>query len=804
MFQLINSKYAKALELGMDADFQYNFQSQSFSDPLPPAIGIPHGDNDISDVPRYGNPVAKRADHGAKVDKVKTSPMGHSVNVPQNQPMVPGSTVHTINRTNNGHSPLGIRPALADAGFSPVDGGFMCEKVIDSTKCDVTGFTKRKKLVAFGDEDDPSRAVELTSYYNNMGQYIGDEKTAMFLHEKGIYPELASDDHKVCSVGFCEKENKWYGWSHRAMYGFGEGDVTKPGDCSYKPATIEGFAEWLVQDAMRSTTQKIDVRIDRENNRVHLTQDQGNVGSSECFEFKPGPGEWTAGNLADARNMACDFAESVSSAPIEERESKLGDIFSVFAQEIDRIFADAERAKLNQGAGGGISLASTSASAVYPPLNFRWYKAVKGSRAKLPDIRDPEIEYSLEKGEKFGIYLNEADGNVHLVTDEDLSFMFVASPAQAKRLLANAKGFSGKIMGLSVKRGNGKIDELIATKPLGRSKDATSTKLKIAQPKAADVKRPLVNKGKVTTKIKANPDKKIYLAFYKPDLDRDRFEIHTDFNKNKLTKLVKGRAESKMNLGSEVFIAEVLERHPLARKASQGVAYVREAIVQAFRDHNKVSQLKVDNRVGALAVQVPARNPTPVNIDVPIGPGIEIVSLRKLRDQIEQHKKISAAFKVRAKDNSRPSDRGFYSHQGVTILQFISPEASKLYEREAKAFVRRIKSELGKMFKATWKELEVVENSKRVKRIVITVFPNIKKGTPELRKRNKELYRGMNDRTLDKNKSYIARTKNGDVEVNFVGVDWNSGELIVKPIRANLAEFKTNSLFDLTSRNQVV
>lgn len=33
------------------------------------------------------------------------------------------------------------------------------------------------------------------------------------------------------SIGFSEKEQKWYGWSHRAIYGFKVGDKCKDGDC---------------------------------------------------------------------------------------------------------------------------------------------------------------------------------------------------------------------------------------------------------------------------------------------------------------------------------------------------------------------------------------------------------------------------------------------------------------------------------------------------------------------------------------------------------------------------------------------
>lgn len=39
------------------------------------------------------------------------------------------------------------------------------------------------------------------------------------------------------SIGFSEKEQKWYGWSHRAIYGFGIGSKVKKGDCGYKGKT---------------------------------------------------------------------------------------------------------------------------------------------------------------------------------------------------------------------------------------------------------------------------------------------------------------------------------------------------------------------------------------------------------------------------------------------------------------------------------------------------------------------------------------------------------------------------------------
>lgn len=43
----------------------------------------------------------------------------------------------------------------------------------------------------------------------------------------GIVPQKASPSHTVCSIGFSEKEQKWYGWSHRRYYGFGIGYEVK-------------------------------------------------------------------------------------------------------------------------------------------------------------------------------------------------------------------------------------------------------------------------------------------------------------------------------------------------------------------------------------------------------------------------------------------------------------------------------------------------------------------------------------------------------------------------------------------------
>lgn len=55
-----------------------------------------------------------------------------------------------------------------------------------------------------------------------------------FFNKHGIVPQKIDSTYKVDSIGFSEKEQKWYGWSHRAIYGFGIGTKSKPGNVGYE------------------------------------------------------------------------------------------------------------------------------------------------------------------------------------------------------------------------------------------------------------------------------------------------------------------------------------------------------------------------------------------------------------------------------------------------------------------------------------------------------------------------------------------------------------------------------------------
>ena len=164
---------------------------------------------------------------------------------------------------------------------------------------------------------------------NAAGHYVGDEETAKFLcDERGIAPQLAQPSHNVCSIGFCEKEQKWYGWSHRAIYGFGIGSIVNKGDCGYVPVDWPDFLEdaarfWSGEDSGHDNVTAVRGTDDegRECAIVSWTYSQdvpnaairGQICGATMYPPEQwGRGEWTAETLDDAKQMAVDFANGVS------------------------------------------------------------------------------------------------------------------------------------------------------------------------------------------------------------------------------------------------------------------------------------------------------------------------------------------------------------------------------------------------------------------------------------------------------------------------------------------------------------
>jgi len=88
-----------------------------------------------------------------------------------------------------------------------------------------------KIVVAATRMNDNEDSVEVRNVYSLDGGYIGMIKDLEKLLDRGIIPELASPTNSTCSIGKSFHDGKWYGWSHRAIYGFKIGDKVEEGDC---------------------------------------------------------------------------------------------------------------------------------------------------------------------------------------------------------------------------------------------------------------------------------------------------------------------------------------------------------------------------------------------------------------------------------------------------------------------------------------------------------------------------------------------------------------------------------------------
>jgi len=93
--------------------------------------------------------------------------------------------------------------------------------------------------------------VESVLAYTVDGKCIGSKEMAhLLVVDCGIVPELATPTSRVCTIGFCKREAKWYGWSHRACYGFEVGDVADEGSC-LEEELPDDFVVNSLEDAKR-------------------------------------------------------------------------------------------------------------------------------------------------------------------------------------------------------------------------------------------------------------------------------------------------------------------------------------------------------------------------------------------------------------------------------------------------------------------------------------------------------------------------------------------------------------------------
>lgn len=90
----------------------------------------------------------------------------------------------------------------------------------------------------------------LTCLYSvNSDRYTLSDNLINFMIKHKItkvcsYKDFSKLDSNLACIGFSEKEQKWYGWSSLAIYGFGIGYIAKKGDY----CTISGWSNEYLKE----------------------------------------------------------------------------------------------------------------------------------------------------------------------------------------------------------------------------------------------------------------------------------------------------------------------------------------------------------------------------------------------------------------------------------------------------------------------------------------------------------------------------------------------------------------------------
>jgi hypothetical protein len=167
-------------------------------------------------------------------------------------------------------------------------------------------------------------------YYSKVdGAYlaiVGMEEDLNFLLKRGITEQIQDGfgEPKTCNIGFNPIEQKWYGWSHIAIFGFGIGSECKQGNCGFKPSNkaefienqmsfwgdceyaVNGVADYVEKGDGILITYIYNDKVPNEKLRGTLYE------HFSKYPIKWGKGEWIANTVEDAKQMAIDFARSIS------------------------------------------------------------------------------------------------------------------------------------------------------------------------------------------------------------------------------------------------------------------------------------------------------------------------------------------------------------------------------------------------------------------------------------------------------------------------------------------------------------
>lgn len=345
-------------------------------------------------------------------------------------------------------------------------------------------------------EFDPGTSWSMVYCTNKQGHYIGDLETAKYLCDKlGIAPELATPNHTVCSVGYSTKDGKWWGWSHRACFGFSIGDSMKEGDCGYNP-----------------------------------TKNQ------------------TANTLEQARVLAVDFAESVSSAQKSVSAIITG---SKFKQTKPPLYDD-----------------------VGPITKYQWFKYIAEPKMYIP-YKDRKI--TISQDQVFGLRKGKA---IYFVLPEKPRQSIKLTTAQATKLIRRSKGYGGKLNGQQVTKGT---KDILITKP---KEQVPKEQINLPKVKKTKVKPLLGPDGAVRALEPAHTRDRLYrgrlitATIYKYDDEQQGLSEQQILEQDLLNRpyiIVFGKASV---ASDEVYVIKVAETNSTIRAALQGKVYLSEVKVK--------------------------------------------------------------------------------------------------------------------------------------------------------------------------------------------------------------------------------
>lgn len=179
---------------------------------------------------------------------------------------------------------------------------------------------KVSEKVQIEDKDIGTHFVYVSKYDGSYITMEGQEKNVKYLAKHEITDQLTH------GVGFSPKDDKWYGWSHRAIYGFTIGSTCEKGDCHYQGSSEEAQKEAAIafwDDEGHENTRCIGVNVNEQGERFFIINWEysddipneklrNHISGVEHFIAPVGKGEWVAETMEDAKQMAIDFNAGVS------------------------------------------------------------------------------------------------------------------------------------------------------------------------------------------------------------------------------------------------------------------------------------------------------------------------------------------------------------------------------------------------------------------------------------------------------------------------------------------------------------